>query len=403
MGSYTIFVALVVFNLISIDLFAQNTVPDGSSAQESTQIPADNLPEENRETASEVVSENSQTALTLKRLLLGRKYFFFGRLEGDAALYSGDVFDGENGAELRRFRVGMAGVLSDRLSYKGTFDLTDKSANLSDFYLKIDTSKLGSLTIGNQLVSQNLSAMTGSLSQLFMEFPLPVTTFSLSRRLGASHDYNSERWGGHGMVFFNDPNNDAGDRGWALRGFFNLTRSDAAVAHLGLSVVREKMNGEARHWTRTESHVTNIRLVDTGKLYDVDYQNIFGLEAAGARGSFTGRIEAFESSWERADNTKNQFHGAYMELGYFLTGQKFNYRQGKFVRPRLGEGLHAWEIGFRASWVDLNDEEIDGGEQFNLGLAVNYYLRQNLLHVKTDEVAGNESSWILQVRAQFNW
>jgi phosphate-selective porin OprO/OprP len=395
--------------MASIEVFAQDAVPDGLPAEGSTESPAEIMPGKNNETASQAVSENLQTAVTLKRLLLGRSYLFFGRLEGDAAIYSGDTLDGENGADIRRFRVGVAGVLSHRISYKGAFDLTDKTATLSDFYLKVDTSKRGAVTIGNQRVSQNVSAMTGSLSQLFMEFPLPISTFSLSRRLGIGHDYHAERWGVHGMVFSIDPNNDAGDRGWALRAFFNPSRSDGGVAHLGFSLVRERMDGEARYRTRPESSITDIRLIDTGQYPDVEYQSIVGLELAGARGSLTGRIEAFRATWERADNSENQFYGAYMETGYFLTGQNFNYRQGRFIRPRLDDGAHALEFGLRVSWVDLNNGEINGGEQLNLGLALNYYplqnlrIQSNLLRVRTDEVAGKERSWIFQARIQFNW
>jgi phosphate-selective porin OprO/OprP len=251
--------------------------------------------------------------------------------------------------------------------------------------------------------------MTGSLSQLLMEDPLPVTTFSLSSRLGVSHDYNTDHWGGHVMIFFNDLNNDAGDRGWALRAFINPTQKSSGVAHLGFSAVREKMSGEARYRTRPESHVTDIRLVDTGQFHDVDYQNILGLEVAGALGSFTGRMEAFKSTWDRTGGVKNDFYGAYLELGYFLTGQGFSYRQGKFVRPQLDYGTHAWEIGFRASWVDLNDKEIQGGEQLNMGFALNYYLKQNfriqsnLLYIDSESSEGNENSWIVQARIQYNW
>jgi phosphate-selective porin OprO/OprP len=381
-----------------------NVVADNDSLPQSEEFP-----EENREVLSGEIAENTQTALSLKRLLLGRSYIFFGRIEGDGAIYSGDAFEGENGGEIRRFRVGIAGVLSDHLSYKGELDLTDKSTTVSDFYLKLDTLLLGSLTIGNQFVSQNLSAMTGSLSLLFMEDPLPVTTFSLSRRLSVGQDYHADRWGGHGMIFFRDPNNDAGDKGWAMRAYINPTRKSSGISHMGFSAVREKMSDEARYRTRPESHVTDIRLVDTGQFQDVDYQNILGLEVAGAVGSFTGRMEAFKSTWDRTGGVKNDFYGAYMELGYFLTGQSFNYRQGKFVRPKLGDGTHAWEIGFRASWVDLNDKEIQGGEQFNLGLALNYYLKQNfriqsnLLHIDSESTAGNENSWIIQARIQYNW
>ena len=250
--------------------------------------------------------------------------------------------------------------------------------------------------------------MTGSLSQLFMEFPLPVSTFSLARRLGASQDYYGERGGIHGMLFTRDPNNDAGKYGWAIRGFFNPARRDSGVAHIGFSAIREKMDKEARYRTRPESHVTDIRLVDTGLFEDVQYQEILGIEAAGASGSISGRIEAFKSRWLREGDRKNEFHGAYMEVGYFLTGQRFRYRHGRFVRPEMG-GSRAWEIGARLSWIDLDDRDVQGGEQLNLGLALNYYPRQNLrfqtnlIRVRTKNVEQHDRSWILQLRAQFNW
>jgi len=74
------------------------------------------------------------------------------------------------------------------VSYKLEFDLTDGTNNFSDLYVQWDLSKRGVLRVGNQTVSQNLSAMTSSLSHLFMEEPLPVSAFSLSRRLAASYD-----------------------------------------------------------------------------------------------------------------------------------------------------------------------------------------------------------------------
>jgi phosphate-selective porin OprO/OprP len=363
---------------------------------------------ENREELAQSIADSTESARTLKRLLLGRKWWFFGRVEGDAAGYSGDIFDGENGAEIRRLRTGIAGVLTDHFSYKAELDLADKTASLSDTYLKLDAGRFGALTLGNQRVAQNLSAMTGSVSQLFMEFPLPVSTFSLARRLGVSQDYYTERWGIHGMLFTRDPNNDAGKHGWSFRTFFNPTRKDSGVAHLGFSAVREKIDSATRLRTRPESHITDVRLVDTGEFDDVRYRNIFGLEAAGSTGPFSGRIEVFKSTWERAGERKNEYYGAYLEAGYFLTGQRFRYRQGRFVRPEIG-GSRAWEIGARLSWIDLDDVDVQGGEQLNLGLALNYYLRQdlriqgNLLRIRTKNVPDHVRSWIVQARIQFNW
>jgi phosphate-selective porin len=58
--------------------------------------------------------------------------------------------------------------------------------------------------------------------------------------------------------------------------------------------------------------------------------------------------------------------------------------------------------------VDLTDKDVQGGEQLNLGAALNYYARPdlrfqfNLLHFRTDTIAGDDAGWILQGRLQYN-
>ncbi len=370
---------------------------------------SEHLPGENRQEISEDVLENTQNALTLKRMLLGRSYTFFGKVEPEyAAYFDGDLKD-EDGFEIRRLSAGMVGVLSDTLSYKGELDLTDSTNNFSDFYLQWDSSRFGSLTIGNQRVAQNLSALTGANSLLFMERPLPVTTFSMRRRLAIGQDLFFRKFGVHAVIFTKDPNNNAGKRGASIRVIANPVRSDNGVAHVGFSLVREKIDREARYRTRPESRVTDIRLVDTGLHDDVEYQNILGVEVAGARGATSGRFEAFVSRWEREDSLENDFYGAYIEIGHFLTGQDFRYKEGKFVRPQIEEGSRAWEVGIRASWVDLNDQDIRGGEQKNLGLALNFYPRRNframfnVIYYDAERDHGDEEGWIAQTRVQFNW
>ncbi len=364
---------------------------------------------ENRQEISEEVLDNTQNALTLKRLLLGRSYAFFGKVEPEYAAYFDGILKDEDGFDIRRLSAGMVGVLTDTISYKGEIDLTDGINNISDLYLQWDSSRFGSLTIGNQKVAQNLSAMTGVLSQLFMERPLPVTTFSLARRLAVSQDLYFRKFGVHAVIFTKDPNNNAGKRGVAIRVIANPVRSDSGMAHVGFSFVREEMDRAARGQTRPESHVTDIRLVDTGLYGDVEYQSILGIEVASAWGALSGRIEAFASRWEREGSVENDFYGAYIEIGHFLTGQDYRYREGKFVRPRIEKGSRAWEVGIRASWVDLNDQDIRGGIQKNLGLALNFYPRRNaramlnVIYYDAERDYGDEKGWIAQTRVQFNW
>ena len=251
------------------------------------------ISQEARRDISSMMADDTQDARTLKRLLLGRNYVFFGPVEVDGAVYSGDIPSSENDVDLRRLRVGVAGIspVHDRLSYKAEVDLTDGTNNLSDLYLQLDLKNAGSFRFGNQRVSQNLSAMTGSLSQLFMERPLPVTTLSLARRPAVSYDVSRRHYSAHGMFFTRDPNNDAGKYGWAVRLIGNPVKRIGKLGHVGVSFVSEKMDREARYRTRPESNVTDMRLVDTDLYNDVKYQNTAGLEFAGGSNSYSTRVE----------------------------------------------------------------------------------------------------------------
>ena len=359
--------------------------------------------------ASVAIAENTQGAFRLRDLLLGRQYRFFGRIEGDAAFYDVPVLTDDDGAELRRFRVGVAGLNPwlENVSYKLEFDLTDGSSSISSAYLAVDLGARGVVTIGNQRGSQSLSASTGSLSQLFMESPLPVEAFGIDKRVGVSWDRFTPRSGVHLLLFGRDLNSDAKHSGLAARGYWNPYRAGDTVWHVGASILREDISGDTRLRTRPESHVTGIRLADTGVHADVSSDHRLGLEIAGARRSFTTRFEFMLNHWKRDDGSRNRFRGAYLEGGYFFGGIPFRYRDGKFVRPNLAPGTVGWELAYRLSWLDLDDDDVRGGSQRNAGLALNIYPRPdlraqfNLIHVNSD-VAGGDG-WLFQGRLQFNW
>jgi hypothetical protein len=94
-------------------------------ADTTTSDSTDALQAENRNDSSLAIAENIQGTYLLRQLLLGRKFQFFGHIEGDVAFYRVPSFSDQDGAELRRFRVGIAGLNPwfKNLSYKLEFDL----------------------------------------------------------------------------------------------------------------------------------------------------------------------------------------------------------------------------------------------------------------------------------------
>ena len=172
----------------------------------------------------------------------------------------------------------------------------------------------------------------------------------------------------------------------------------------------EDMSRKTRFYSHPESRVTDERLVDTGIYEDVIHQYIGALEIAGARGSFMFRGEFFGAMWERTLVEDPVFRGFYVQASWVLTGEEFKYTQGKFVRIRPQNPRGAWEVAVRFSRVDLNDLDVKGGEEKNLSIGLNWYspgnqfrMMSNLIFVRTDEYAGNESPTIIQIRAQFHW
>jgi len=342
--------------------------------------------------------------------LTKRDIIFFGRLELDGAYYSSGVLDDDSGFEIRRFRVGLAGAVPiwPGWNYKLEFDLTDGENTLSDAYLSWRFKKWGTVRIGNQKVAQTLSGQTSSLSTTFMERPLPVLAFTLSRRVGLGWDTHLKKLGANITVFAGDPNEGVGSEGWAARGYFNPTRGKFHVIHVGGSFMQLSSESDARIGTRPESNVTDTYLVDTGIWPAVDTSSALGLELAGAKGPVTFKSEFYRTAWSRSDSDNPKFKGWYAQASWFLTGEMAHYRDGKFIRPNVLSKNGAWEVAFRFSTINLNDEDVQGGTEQNLAFAINWYspthwrFMANVIKVNADDGPyGEQNPWIAQVRAQY--
>jgi phosphate-selective porin OprO/OprP len=339
-----------------------------------------------------------------------RGLIFFGRAELDGAYYSSGILSNDTGFRVRSLRAGLAKAFKYNISIKAEIDLTDGDNNFTDLYARYNHKRYGVFTVGNQRVAQTLVNQTSRISRNFMEEPLPAEAFGLGRRLGLGWDKHLKKGGAHVTLFGPDLNGSIGDYGYAGRVYFNPTRARFSVGHIGGSIVSENMSRKTRFFSHPESRVTSTRLVDTGIFENVSNQRIYGLELAGSKDSFMFRAEMFRATWNQSDTRDPVFKGFYTQVSWIITGETFKYTQGKFLRIRPQSERGAWEVAVRISRVKLNDEEITGGEERNLTLALNWYspgnqfrLMSNLIFVRTDEYAGNEDPTIIQIRAQMHW
>ncbi len=143
------------------------------------------------------------------------------------------------------------------------------------------------------------------------------------------------------------------------------------------------------------------RWVDTGFLR-TDGTAVLGTELFYVAGPFSVQGEwafAFVPDVIIAGRptSDRSFHGGYIQLSYFLTGENriYDRRLGRlgtyyidrpfrpfwFVRTEDGRwstGLGAWEVAARWSYLNLNDGPVQGGVINGIEAALNWYLTNNL-------------------------
>lgn len=146
------------------------------------------------------------------------------------------------------------------------------------------------------------------------------------------------------------------------------------------------------------------RFVDTGFLL-ADNIHTVSPEFLWIEGPFS--VQA-EGAWACAENARSiypaaafgtargtpLFWGGYIQASYFLTGEHRGYdrRFGTPDRPKVNEnffsvrgqdgrchfGLGAWEVAYRYSYLELNDNGINGGRLAQHSVGLNWYCNDNL-------------------------
>jgi phosphate-selective porin OprO/OprP len=166
-----------------------------------------------------------------------------------------------------------------------------------------------------------------------------------------------------------------------------------------------------RYQQRPETDLAD-QLWDTGDLPS-ESQDAVGAELALNLGPFWAQLETSVVYLNTMGEGSNHFKAAYVQLGFFLTGEHRPYDTALGVytrvrprRPVTRGGWGAWEIAARASYIDLNNKLVRGGYGDEAGAALNWYLHSsvrigvNYLHTHRN-AAG--SSNIVMIRGQLHF
>ena len=268
----------------------------------------------------------------------------------------------------------------------------ENSPYLSDTYVWLrDVPYLGTVKLGQFDAPMSLETLTGSTNQTFMEYASPVEAFSPGLKVGAQiSDHSANERVTWAFGYFTDGQKvDVGDTSiTVVRLTGRVTwlalqpqTSEDTLVHLGASASYVlSPTDRIRYSSRPESFLAP-KLVETGNL-DTSDAFPFGFEFAVKRGPLTLQAEYLASKVTAGSLGNAYFDGAYGSASWFLTGEQRSYdaSAGKMgpltpihdLDPRNGR-WGAWELAGRASWLDLTDGPVRGGDMVMLTAGINWY------------------------------
>lgn len=323
------------------------------------------------------------------------------RFQLDTAFFSADddleadagPFD--DGVKFRRAYLYTRGNLYDNLSYLMEYNFAS-GVGFQNFYMAAhDIPVVGNMLVGQTLEPMGLEENSSNNSITFMERGA-TTAFNPIYNTGIMAWDNlinqRARWALGVFKETDDLGASQSNEGFAvtarLTGLPYLSADEKQYLHLGGSMsVRDTSDSGYRLRARPGSYIAPY-VVDTARI-DADSVNLAALEAAAMIGPVF-----LQSEWSMAGVDVNpsetytsdddaEFTAYYIMASYFLTGEYRPYSKsggtiGRVTPAQNATGKNwgrgAWEIGARYDAIELNDNEIAGGEMDGVTLGLNWYL-----------------------------
>jgi phosphate-selective porin OprO/OprP len=329
-----------------------------------------------------------------------------GDIKPDDALQAAfPDFEGTK-ANLRRLRPTALMTIYDWAKAKFQIEFAEVR-DIKDIWFQFTKVPLiDHITLGHMKEPLSLEEWTSGMSTTFMERALPVVAFTNGRNIGFRRHAPvlDERMTWAVGAFLNTFSFDSIAEGFdkiSDANGYNLTgritgipwyeEEGRKLIHLGLSYshgFRDESDQDSGVELATvpETNLKDDALVDTGKLRIDDLDELI-LEFALVYGPLSFQGEYFRMFADSTIEGDPDFSGYYAFVSYFLTGEHRIYgkRSGAFFRqiPRqdfsFGEGgWGALELALRYSYINLNDNRVQGGKEQNLTLGLNWFLSRKV-------------------------
>lgn len=332
-----------------------------------------------------------------------------GRIHADASFQgndklrdsaTGNLVEANEGTQIRRARIQFSGTVWKDWFFTSEVDFGDDRVAMRDLFLQYTGLGFMNITAGQQKTGFSHELWSSSNDIMFQERSLlssmtgPVADRAIGLSLASAGSNWTARVGGFGETI--TPNPDNLDEGWGVygRATYAPIMDKGQVLHMGVTGAYRRPDdaGKVRDSNLRFRHRTtamsNLALVDTGTVADLDSISMLGLEAIGILGPFSLEGEYISTWISRQEDISNlRYDGWYAQAAWVLTGESRNYQGNRGRVGRLQPAQHfslrnggwgAFELATRYDYVDLNDEGVNGGRQTNFTVALNWYLNKNL-------------------------
>jgi len=307
------------------------------------------------------------------------------RLHVDALVTDDDITDLNDDIEIRKLRLHLRARLFQDWRFKidGEFS-PDRNVDWRNFWIGYRGFERVDIRVGNRVSPVSLDQAISSDNLTFMERSL-ADALTSGYQFGASVrswlPYGSATVGVFSAPVFKKKDRHR-SKGVSVASRFTFAPwiGEDHVLHLGLSGEYRALSGSSRYRIAARPEARSIgQLISTGRIKGIDEVATFGAEAAIVNGPFSLQGEYLRTELIRPGSNL-VFNGGYVQGSVFLTGESrpYSVAYGSFRWIQPKRTLGALELALRWSQLDLNDDEIRGGDEKNYTVGVNWYLNQNI-------------------------
>jgi len=227
-------------------------------------------------------------------------------------------------------------------------------------------------------------ANTADTSQItFLELPLPVFPFSTAYYPGIEVGFYKTPFSLYASIFGAQLGTTVHGRnpmGGTISAAYSPIHTEKKVFVVSLSGWQQAVDSfhVLNLFSPPELIATNEgAFIDTGNISNVKNFKSFDGGAAGVYGPFSLQGE-YIYAWVNRINAFPilKLHGFYVTASYFLTGESrlYNFEQAGFIGVSPIKGKHgAWQIALRYSQLNLMSQDVTGGDERNITIALNWY------------------------------